>query len=138
MLYQRPCGKHPFYAGLNNIARAGGPFHALFCKLRLPNGPFARTPGLSESRHSAHEPSAECGRGSGIWLLNAIMTKRSLGFELCHLRDPQRKALLPGGAWAHLRAMLRRTARGHTRLPQRLSLSPASTGTREAAFHGPV
>src|ERR1700674_4377291 len=86
-----------------------------------------------------HEMSlCRSGRGSGLWVWNAIMTNRSLRFELCPLRDAKRKALLPGGAWAHLRAMLRRTARGHTRLSQRLSLSPASTGTREAAFHGPV
>ena len=95
----------------------------------LPAGPQAGIHQMSLSRR---------GRGSGIWVSNAIMAKRSLRFELCHLRDAKRKALLPGGARAHLRAMLRRTARGHTRLSQRLSISPASTGTREAAFHGPV
>src|SRR3954471_21482571 len=53
--------------------------------------------------------------------------------ELRDLRNSKGKALLPGGARAHLPAMLWRTAGSDAGLPERLSLSAAGAGACDTA-----
>ena len=54
--------------------------------------------------------------------------------ELRYLRNSQRETFLSRGARAHLPAVLRRTARSHARLSERLSISVTGTRARKAAL----